>query len=240
MIDLIYKTVQTIINKENNGYLSPTEFNILANNVQLEIFRNYFEDINKDKNKDRRGLTNNGYANLEFNQRQKIDKFSTSKVLNKATGYFTLPFDLYYIEDDAITVFETEDEGETGDDTRVIEQVDVSSFGHIKQSSLSATTLFPIYKKQGNSLEVFPSDINYIKVNYIRSPKVPNWTYQIILNEPLFDPSNSSYQDFEFGKDEFSNIVVRMVSYFGITIRENEVVAIAENMKDKTTMKDNE
>ena len=39
MIDLVYSTLLTILNKELNGYVSPVEFNLLANNVQYEIYR---------------------------------------------------------------------------------------------------------------------------------------------------------------------------------------------------------
>ena len=90
MIDLIYKTLLTIINKENQGYVSPTEFNILANNVQNEIFRGYFEDENKDKTKDNKGYTNKGYANLDFNERQRINQFSEIKKFNRHKNTFFL------------------------------------------------------------------------------------------------------------------------------------------------------
>ncbi len=39
MIDTVYRTVQTIVNKEKNGYVTPDEFNLLATKVPLEIFR---------------------------------------------------------------------------------------------------------------------------------------------------------------------------------------------------------
>ena len=46
MIDTIYKVLLTIINKENQGYISPEEFNLIAINVQNEIFSEYFKDAN--------------------------------------------------------------------------------------------------------------------------------------------------------------------------------------------------
>ena len=37
-VDLVYKTVLLIINKEQRGYLTPDEFNKIGRQVQLEIF----------------------------------------------------------------------------------------------------------------------------------------------------------------------------------------------------------
>jgi len=37
-IDTVYQRVLAIINKENRGYLTPQDFNLFANQAQLEIF----------------------------------------------------------------------------------------------------------------------------------------------------------------------------------------------------------
>ena len=44
-IDSVYQTVQALANKEQRGYITPQEFNLLANQAQLEIFEQYFYDI---------------------------------------------------------------------------------------------------------------------------------------------------------------------------------------------------
>jgi hypothetical protein len=46
-VDQVYKTVLLIINKEQRGYLTPSEFNKLATQVQLDIVDTYFETINQ-------------------------------------------------------------------------------------------------------------------------------------------------------------------------------------------------
>ena len=53
----------------------------------------------------------------------------------------------------------------------------------------------------------------------------------------MYDPSNASFQDFELDSSEFYNIILRMLTYFGINLREPEVVKIAELMKDKDNVK---
>ena len=46
-VNTVYTTVLSILNKEQRGYITPEEFNKLATQVQLEIFENYFEDLNQ-------------------------------------------------------------------------------------------------------------------------------------------------------------------------------------------------
>ena len=41
-VNQVYKTVLSILNKEQRGYLTPYEFNNIARQVQLEILENCF------------------------------------------------------------------------------------------------------------------------------------------------------------------------------------------------------
>lgn len=231
MVDLVYKTLLTIINKENSGYITPTEFNLLANRVQESIFRGYFEDENMDKNKENRGLSNKGYSNLSFNQRQRINQFSDFQTLTLSTDRFNLPSNLYLIEDDGITVTST---------GRVIDEVERSRLGFLNRSQASPTEVYPVYERYGDNIRVSPATISEIDVRFLRKPSAPKWTYTIVGGKEFYDPSNASFQDFELHSSEFSNIVVHMLSDFGINLREADVVQIAETLKNSINVKDNQ
>ena len=230
MIDLVYRTVQTIINKENNGYISPTEFNILCNQVQMEIFREYFENENRDKVKENRGLTNKGYSNLDFNERQRITQFAAVENITADldTSKLFLPEDLYFIEDDGVSTKQG----------KVVEEVERSKIQYLTNSK-GFDKKYPIYERYSNYIFVYPADISEVTVRYVRTPKMPKWTYMMVQNKEMFDASNGSYQDFELHDSEFSNIVIRLMSYFSINIREKEIIEIAELLKEKTNSKDN-
>jgi len=45
-VDTIYQRVLAIANKEQRGYITPQEFNLLANQAQMSIFQSYFFDKN--------------------------------------------------------------------------------------------------------------------------------------------------------------------------------------------------
>lgn len=235
MIDLIYNTLLTIINKEQQGYVSPTEFNILANQVQMEIFREYFEDENRDKNRENRGLINNGYSNLSFNQRQRIQEFAAIATIPQTSSQFTLPSDLYFIEEHGVVAT-----APSTSNMSVISEVERNQIAYLNRSSARPTDIYPVYERYPASLRVSPTTITEIEVRYVRTPSTPNWTYVVLPSgDAMYNPADAAFQDFELHESEFSNIVLRMLSYFGLNLREAEVIQIAETLKDKMNLKDN-
>ena len=46
-IDTVYQRVLAIANKEQRGYITPQEFNLFANQAQMDLFEQYFHDINQ-------------------------------------------------------------------------------------------------------------------------------------------------------------------------------------------------
>lgn len=73
-VNTVYNTVLSILNKEQRGYITPDEFNKLATQVQLEVFENYFEDMNQQL---RVPQTTNEYANRQKNIDDCISIFKT-------------------------------------------------------------------------------------------------------------------------------------------------------------------
>ena len=59
------------------------------------------------------------------------------------------------------------------------------------------------------------------------------WTYQTLSSgEPVFDQSLSDYQDFELPLDDESNLIIKILQYAGVSIREADIYTFA---KDETT-----
>lgn len=227
MINLAYLVLQTIVNKEQSGgYVSPAQYNDLAVLVQEEIFRSYFEDINRDQNKQNRGFSGLNYANLVDNQLQRIEPFL--KTVTLSTPY-ALPSDLYMLDTDGIITSITE---------KVVDKVPRQSRGYISNSAGAATVTFPQYYVQGNNIVILPSTYaDDIDISYIKVPSEPEWAYTVIGNgDSMYNDVAST--DFELHPSEFSNIVLRMLSYMGINLREGQVVQVAESLKSQMTNKD--
>ena len=49
IIDTVYQRVLVLANKEQRGYITPQEFNLFANQAQMDIFEQYFYDLNQFK-----------------------------------------------------------------------------------------------------------------------------------------------------------------------------------------------
>ena len=47
MINEVRNTVLSVLNKNNYGYISPSDFNLFASNAQMEIWEEYFSSYNK-------------------------------------------------------------------------------------------------------------------------------------------------------------------------------------------------
>ena len=46
-VDTVYQRVLALANKEQRGYITPQEYNLLANQAQMQIFESYFYTINQ-------------------------------------------------------------------------------------------------------------------------------------------------------------------------------------------------
>ena len=47
LIDTVYQKVLAFANKAQRGYINTQEFNLFADQAQMEIFEQYFYDINQ-------------------------------------------------------------------------------------------------------------------------------------------------------------------------------------------------
>ena len=81
----------SILNKNNYGYVSPSDFNLFAKQAQLEIFENYFTGLNQAINAENARMSGTDYANMTKGINEDIDIFSVSKPLdfNSANQFFT-------------------------------------------------------------------------------------------------------------------------------------------------------
>ena len=91
---------------------------------------------------------------------------------------------------------------------------------------------FPAYVMNNQSLNapvitMYPPTINtygQVVCTYFRYPKDPKWTYITLFNgEPSFDQSQPDYQDFELPLEDEFKLVMKILQYCGVSIRELEV-----------------
>jgi hypothetical protein len=224
MINSVRNTVLSIINKDNNGYITPEEFNSFAKQAQLEIFTQYISDFKKSKLEDFKGMESSGYSDVTKQIDQTIDYFSKNVDLVYAAGKFAMPADWFLMN----ALYYNQKE---------VEHVDQLKVYKLLQSNLTAPNeLYPAYVMQGDSIAIYPSTIvDNVETYYVRYPYDPKWTYTVVNGSPLFNQSANDYQDFELTNADFAKLVVKICEYAGTSIREQEVVA---NAKQEETYMD--
>lgn len=207
----------SILNKDNNGYITPEEFNSFAKQAQLEIFNQYFVDFKNSKLADFKGMETSGYSDVTKQMDQTIDYFSKKVSLTYNAGKFGMPTDWFLMN----ALYYNQKE---------VEHVDQRNVYKLLQSNLTApTTLYPAYVMQGNDITIYPSTITSgVETFYVRYPYDPKWTYTVVNGSPLFNQSANDYQDFELTSSDFPKLVVKICEYAGTSIREQEVVANAK------------
>lgn len=207
-----------ILNKDNNGYITPEEFNLFAKQAQLEIFEQYFYDYTNWVNKRNERLANDGYSNIQKIISETIDELSTSSnlVYNGPSQSFALPADWYYIN---VVLYGTKE----------VEYVAQNKVMNLLSSNITApTTAYPAYYQKGDDIKVYPASItSNVSAMYVRYPLDPKWTYTVVGGSPIFNQSAVDYQDFELSESAQNDLVYKILSYAGVNIREAEVVQFA-------------
>ena len=91
-VDTVYQRVLALANKEQRGYITPQEFNLLANQAQMVLFDQYFYD--KKQALEMSG-NESEYSDIIKTLNEKISIFKTDQTLNLVTPYFPYPSDMY-------------------------------------------------------------------------------------------------------------------------------------------------
>lgn len=223
-IDTVYQRVLAILNKEQRGYITPQEFNLKANQAQAEIFEQYFYDLQQFK---RMRDNNTEYSNMVKLVDEKISKFKTSGTLTYSNNVFVLPDNLHKIG----TVIYNNNE---------VERVDSREILYYLQSPLAApTTTRPVYIENIDNtagawgIKVYPTTITSgITSTYVRKPNEVEWSYTEVDGVPLYNANNSI--NFELHESDETSLVIKILSYSGIIIRQLEVTEVAEAKENKT------
>ena len=222
-VNTVYQTVLMILNKEQRGYMTPTEFNTVATQVQLEIFEKYFDDLNQQL---RIPQADTDYADRQENIDEKLAIFKTlgDATLVPNTNYFSLPTADSYGSDVVFyrlgNVLYNEE--------KVVQRLDRREFYYANQSRLTKpSTINPAYLYENQKLFIKPlTIIDKIKVDYIRKPSDVVWGFATgSLGQ--YEHQNSLSTDFELHVSEQAEVILKILLYSGIIIRDPEIVQTA-------------
>lgn len=229
MINEVRNTVLSVLNKNNYGYLSPSDFNLFATNAQMEIYEEYFSSYNKAINFENARQAGVDYADMEQALAETIESFIVVDDLTQDsnTNRFFFP-SLTTTGNEAFMVSNIVLYGPEGEQWGEAEKVTNGRINLLLNSNLTKpTTHYPVYVLQDSKILVYPEEIKdggTVKMTYFRYPKPPKWTYTTLSNgEPVFDQSQPDYQDFELPPNDAYKLTMKILQYAGVSIREMDV-----------------
>ncbi len=172
-VNKVYKSVLSILNKEQRGFITPDEFNKYATEAQLMLLDISFTEYNALSNLDTVMRTNLGYADMPSKTKEKIDQFYKAETINFTAGIGTLPSDIYKIIE------------LTKSDTVPIELVDKHEMPYLLASPLTAPSVdYPIYYKGkttagATQIHVNPNSVSSARLEYIKVPSDARFGYTV-------------------------------------------------------------
>lgn len=217
MIDRIKIIVETILNKEKVGSITPEQFMDSCDKAQKKIYASYFTyDKLANRNREVRGLANSAIRMFD----EKLANFFKTASVTVTSGVGTLPDDIYFIQPRGVTY-----------DTDI--DVDVLSMRMFRRDSSTASTVFPVCVLKAGTLEVSPDTISSIDIDYYRVPPKPKWTYTVVSGVPFIDSGADDFQDFILHISEEPKIIVNILSDFGIIKRELSITQLINTIKQQ-------
>ena len=232
-IDDVYQKVLAIANKEQRGYITPQEFSLYANQAQLDIFEEYFYDLDQLL---RVPGNNHQYADRLKIIEEKLQIFERNDGANAINNYSgagrggvnkILPDYIYRVMRVEFNNLEAT-------------LLNVLDFNATRFTGplLRPTNNEPVANIRGSAnglvLRVVGSNNTPITATglfYYKKPKNPNWNFVVTASEALYNASGSV--DFELHPSEETNLVNKILQLAGITMG-NELYQVAsqEEVKD--------
>ena len=251
-INAVYQTVLYILNKEQRGYIPPSEFNSLAELVQNEIFNSYFPDGNQLNRLNQNNTQNDTeFFNVFENNRYKLYPFE-----HEVEWFYNSTYDCWSFAPPLATDYQGEirllgvilstynQQGQTNTDptakigptiTSITQNVSKKDYEKLIRSKLTQpTTQYPLAFQTSLTVNQPNEDVvlkvspkpDVLKVNCIFEPITPSWQFNPGgLGQYVYNPAGSV--SFQLDDSEFSNIVMGILKYAGVIINDPTVIEVS-------------
>jgi len=216
-IDTVYQRVLALANKEQRGYITPLEFNLLANQAQLDIFEQYFYDLNQFK---RQPSDETTFSDMEELIQNKMSPFVTIQTVLGGAAIYPPNYRIgkIYAHDYEVKLVSLND----------VRNLLDSQFHRV------ALVKNPVYIEARNpnqDIRVYDGVsatgrlTSGVSCEVINKPAKAEWAYNVIGEKALYNagPSNN----FELHSSEETNLVMKILELAGVIIKQPDVIGIA-------------
>ncbi len=227
-IDTVYQKVLALANKEQRGYITPQEFNLFADQAQIEIFEQYFYDTNQSNRQHGNDTVFADVSDMLEEKMQLFQFFDGSTQINDNTIYVGVGPADKILPDYIYRVVRVERNGSECEMMNTQDFNDAINGGPLTRP----TEKRPIVNIRGRVMRcstssgVVPTDIIYF-----RRPLTPQWGYVVITSKALYDPNPTKTTHFELHGSEESELVYRILALAGISINKPGLTQVAAGLE---------
>jgi hypothetical protein len=222
-VDTVYQRVLSILNKEQRGYVTPQEFNLFANQAQMDLFEQYFYDINQFG---RMHGNDTEFSDMLTILNEKINIFEVTAPMTYAASYWTAPANLYRIGTLIYNNIE-------------VERINQNEFLYINQAPLTKpNNTRPVFVSSASGYKVYGTAelTTGVTCNYIKRPDAAVWGYNTVLGEAQYNSTTST--DFPLHASEETELVMKILELAGISTKELQVYQIAAQEEARNTQQE--
>jgi len=227
----VYNALKDIANKDQRGFVTPTEFNSFAPVAQTNIYNKMFSDFTQAKLLRAKNLDAGRDKSRLKQLKEDLSIFSKKATVPKTGTYFAKPDDLgRFIS--AKTYGNVLLDVSTSVPLNII--YDEEKLDYTLRSTLSKPTLSRPVAFIGEQVEVYPTGIKKIDLRYYKLPEgltpagvrtaaYPRFGFTVLNNKEAYD--NATSVDFELPEHYTADIVAEMATLIGINLRDPNVYA---------------
>ena len=234
-INNVYQKVLALANKEQRGYITPQEFNLFADQAQMEIFEQYFYDIDQHR---RRQNNNHAYSDILSNLEGKVSHFK--RYDENVSSRLNQDGDVNLDNNKVYRLGMLRVRPKAGEKLYIAEEMKMEEEFFLYESSPLAKHSIkrPVYWKrksnanetgeEGIKIRIYPKpeeQSRAVLLSYIKTPSKPTWGYEIVSEKALYKSDNSN--DFELHASEESELVYRILALAGLAIQKPELTQTA-------------
>ena len=249
-IDEVYRFVQFIANKEQSGFIKPSDFNLAVDRAQMQLFMERYG--NPAEYQPGRPIPRIAYSQTQkisddlryFIRRVSLPIDSNGLMLypndylhfsSASTNYVDVKFDRGTTTTDNCPGCNKDNTTGTTSSTVTsktvsIRPVDDSELSNLLSSSIvGPTKAYPVLTFYQEGVQYHPKDIGMVDFVYLREPLKPSWEYTLVNNRPVYDDTSSV--DLEWPPQVFNEIAIRILAFVGINLREGDLTSYSEGKR---------
>lgn len=231
-VNHVYRTVLAFLNKEQRGFLTPEQFNRFAKMAQHDLINETFYDYNRVLTRNAQG--EHSEYNLIHKLREKLDFLVSQAELTNSNGTITLPADLLKLFSVSV--------GDGSTRTTEVERITRTELNYYKGSQLAAPDKdFPVFYQENGTIKIWPQSndiIASVTVDYLADPADPIWAYTGGGSSAYTYDANNSV-DFELHHSEAPSVVKKILAYAGVTVKDPNIIQMAQSEQASEFNKEN-